>query len=87
MSWHIASKGFAAAVGEQLQRYIGSATPCPEPEQQIRANVFEAAKLALDAFPADEAVEVELSGSQSSHDGKVSNQVSVNIEPIHGFVK
>ena len=65
---------------------------CIEPEESIKANVVEIVKQALGAMPPGSIVEVIASGSQSNIDYNdpskgATNQLSVSIKPLWGFVE
>ena len=91
MSWSVSAIGKPAAVATKLAEDLKRIT-CMEPEETIKNTVASAIASALDAFPPNSAVRVDASGSQSCPDSskapkEVSNQLSVKIEPIYGFVE
>lgn len=83
----VSAIGKPSAVSVKLEADF-SKNPCAEPEESIRQEVASAIASALRSFDGTMAVRVEASGSQNTNNGKVvSNQLSVKIEPIWGFVE
>jgi hypothetical protein len=61
-----------------------------EPEETIKGKVAEIIETCLSAFPADSAVQIEASGSQSTDGTKLGiavNTLTVGIKPIYGFIE
>ena len=89
MSWSVSAIGKPAAVAAKLATDFKKIT-CSEPEETIKNGVASIVATSLAAFPADYAVRVEASGSQSCPDFKApdekTNQLTVKIEPIWGFL-
>lgn len=89
MSWTVASTGKPAAVAAFVAQQFAAIT-CAEPEQTIKNSIAQAVDVALKAFPADVPVRVQAHGSQSTNSdrpGVATNQLSVEINPIWGFVE
>jgi hypothetical protein len=88
MSWSVAAIGNSGAVAEAIAQQFTNSGKCNEPEEAIRQ---AAAKIIADALAAemeDTPVDVSASGSMSwSGNQPVSNQVSISIKPIWGFIK
>ena len=93
MSWSVAAIGKPAAALKSLTEQFDRIT-CTEPEQSIKSLVKTAIEKALAAYPESSAVDVRASGSQSQAygpdnklaEGKFTNQLSVEIKPLYGFV-
>jgi len=90
MSWSVSRLGRAHAVAAALEIDF-AAYKCSEPEETIKKSVATAVAAALAAFPSAYAVRVEASGSQSTPDfgkapNEATNQLTVKIEPIWGFL-
>jgi hypothetical protein len=89
MSWSVSAIGKASAVAAKLATQFAN-IKCTEPEETIKNTVASAVAVALKAFPASYVVRVDASGSQSkSHadPNAATNQLSVKIDPIYGFVE
>lgn len=91
MSWSVVTIGKPAAVAAKLADDFQK-NPCSEPEETIRQAVAKIVATSLAAFPPNYAVRVEASGSQSCPDSskapkEFTNQLTVKIEPIGGFVE
>lgn len=90
MSWSVSRVGKPAAVAAALAKDF-AAIKCSEPEETIKNSVATAVAAGLAAFPPSLAVKVVASGSQYSPDStkpnEKQNQLSVVLEPIHGFVE
>jgi hypothetical protein len=89
MSWSVAAVGKASAVAAKLAKDI-AASKCSEPEETVKNTVGTAIASALAGFPPNYAVEVMASGSQSKPDHtkeETTNQLSVTIKPLWGFVE
>jgi len=90
MSWSVFAIGKPAAVAAKLARDF-AAIHCAEPEETIKTNVALAILTGLYAFPPNLVVRVEANGSQYAPDvakpEERQNQLSVRLEPIHGFVE
>jgi hypothetical protein len=87
MSWSVSAIGKPTAVAAKLADAF-TKNPCAEPEETIRQGVASAIAVALKSFDGTMAVRVDASGSQSTNNGvPTSNQLSVKIEPIYGFVE
>lgn len=86
MSWSASSYGKPSAVAKDLADKFSRIT-CSEPENTIKNTVAAAVALAVAAMPDNVPVKVTAYGSQSSQvDGKFINNLSVVIEPQHGFL-
>jgi hypothetical protein len=89
MSWSFNAIGKPAAVATKARTDLERIT-CQEPEQSLKAMVISAIETACSAMPTDQAVRIEAYGSQSYSHGapdKFSNNMSLKIEPIYGFVE
>lgn len=86
MSWSVQAIGKPAAVAAKLAKDF-TVYKCMEPEETIKGKVAEIVAVALAAFPAGAAVKVWASGSQSVVGSDTTNQLSVTIEPIYGYVE
>jgi hypothetical protein len=97
MSWSFNAIGKPSAVAAKARKELG-AIQCAEPEQGIKERAIEAIELSCSALPDDNAVKITACGSQSpaykmvdghyKHvDGKFTNNLTLNIEPIYGFVE
>lgn len=90
MSWSVSAIGKPGAVAAKLARDFANIN-CAEPEETIKTNVALAVATALWSFPPNMAVRVEASGSQYAPDitkpDQKQNQLSVKLEPIHGFAE
>ena len=88
MSWSFYGvgkpKALAAKAEVDLSRIV-----CMEPEQTIKVLVGKIIAAALEASPDNGAVQIEASGSQSTDStvGTITNQLSLKITPIYGFVE
>lgn len=71
----------------ELERAGNQTMKCSEPEETIKTTAAMAVQRALEAFPADHAVRVEASGSQSPAGDGYTNSLRVEITPIWGFVE
>lgn len=88
MSWSVSAVGRAAAIAPKLADQF-TRNKCSEPEETIKNSVAAALALALAAFPPNFTVKVSAAGSQSIPDAaqpERTNQLSVTLEPIWGFV-
>lgn len=85
MSWSFSAIGRSSAVAQKarddLTRY-----KCTEPEETIKTKALEIIESSLCAMPDASAVQIEAYGSQSPVSGGVSNQLTLKITPISGFV-
>lgn len=90
MSWSVSAIGKPAAVAEKLAAEFVK-YKCLEPEETIKSHVANAVAAALAAFPLNSVVEVSASGSQSRAETGppvlATNQLTVTIKPIFGFVE
>lgn len=90
MSWSVAAIGKPAAVAAKIKADLG-AYKCQEPEETIKQTIGNAIEQALNAMPANAAVEVTGNGSQGSinpaEPGKVTNSFSVTVKNLYGFVE
>lgn len=91
MSWSVSAIGKASAVAAKLAADF-TQVKCSEPEETIKTTVASAVATALASFPPNYAVRVEASGSQSYPDFSKApdlktNQLSVKIDPVFGFVE
>lgn len=89
MSWSVSAIGKPSAVAAKVAKELAS-IKCMEPEESIKSGVAAAVAAALAAYPESGAVRVEASGSQSTDrdaPGIATNQLSVKIEPLWGFVE
>jgi len=87
MSWNISGTGKPAALAAKLAGDFAK-NKCQEPEETIRQGVGLIIAEALKVYPETLAVKFDAGGSQQGHsDGKYTNALSVNIEPVYGFVE
>lgn len=89
MSWSVNAIGKAPSVARELAKQFARIN-CMEPEQTIKNTIAGVIDAALSAFDPDMAVKVAASGSQSSSggaEGTHTNQLSVQIEPLWGFIE
>jgi hypothetical protein len=90
MSWSVAAIGKAEAVrksiAEQFSHFV-----CTEPEETVKKAAAAMIDTSLAAQDPTVAVKVLASGSQSYGVGNtkwsVSNQVTIQVDPQHGFVE
>lgn len=90
MSWSVFAIGKApavrASIAEQFTRY-----KCSEPEETVKKAVAASIDAALEAQDPATVVKVAASGSQNfkNYETKsgVSNQCTISIDPMHGFVE
>lgn len=88
MSWSFSAFGKPASVAAKARETIENGYKCAEPEESIRVATLNSVATAADNFAPGYAVKVAASGSQSVVNGVVqSNQLSVTIEPVHGFLE
>lgn len=85
MSWSFNGVGRPLAVVAKMRKDC-SRSHCPEPEQTIRAALVDIVEAALTAYPPDQPVVVEASGSQGSNEGGIINQLKLDIKPLYGFL-
>lgn len=90
MSWSVNKVGKAAAVAKAVADELAK-SKCVEPEESIKNAAAAIVATALAAFPPDTAVHVEAAGSQSSPtypaNGIATNQLTLKITPLYGFVE
>jgi hypothetical protein len=87
MSWSVSATGKAAAVAAKVAADL-SKIKCAEPEETIKNAVGSAIAAGLAVFPPDVPVKVSASGSQSDRgSGQLTNQLSVDMQPIWGFIE
>lgn len=88
MSWSISAVGSAPAVAQKIREDLErSASHFSEPEATVCRNIANVVDSALSAFPDSSAVRVSGHGHQSTTDGKATNTVRLEIEPIYGLLK
>lgn len=90
MSWSVAAVGKAKAVRASIAEQF-TKNPCAEPEETVRQAAAKAIDVALAAQDESQPVEVTASGSQSFRDWQnktgISNQLTMAIRPLYGFVE
>ncbi len=94
MSWSCHLIGKAPRVAEAVVEALAK-VKCSEPEESIKTKVGEIVAASIAAMPEAAAVKIEAMGSQSqAYDsagktvpGKVTNSLTLKIEPIWGFVE
>lgn len=92
MSWSVNATGRAPAVAASIEQQF-SGYKCSEPEETVRQQARATIAAALAAQSPDRAVKVAAHGSQSvtGHaDGAadtITNNLSITVEPIHGFLE
>ena len=89
MSWSYNGVGRAGKVAEAAAAALKQ-VKCAEPEESIKNKVSDLIAASLAAFPANTAVKISASGSQSKaqdyEEGQAVNSVYITIEPLWGFV-
>ena len=90
MSWGVQAVGKVPAVRAQLATEFAK-NPCSEPEETVRQSAAATIDAALAAQDPTNVVKVTAGGSQSfknySEQTGVSNNLSLSIEPLYGFVE
>lgn len=97
MSWSFYAVGKPAAVLAKARVEFGK-IHCSEPEETIKGKVLNILEASLLAMAECTAVKIEAAGSQSpgyvssdggykAAEGKFSNNLTLKIEPIFGFVE
>jgi hypothetical protein len=87
MSWSFYAVGKPAAVLAKARTDFSRIT-CSEPEETIKGKVLNILEASLLAMPESSAVSIKAMGSQvAGSDGKATNNLSVSIEPMFGFVE
>jgi len=93
MSWSISQIGKKEAVKLAVQKYL-EGYKCSEPEETIRQQVGSSIITAIDSQAKDIVVKVTASGSQSTKydplghaTGEFTNNFSVEVVPVYGFVE
>jgi len=91
MSWSVSAIGKAGAVRSSIAGQFSKSGPCMEPEESVRQAAASAIDKALEAQDPTQAVKVTASGSQGYKDYGAKtglfNQMTIAIEPLHGFVE
>jgi hypothetical protein len=86
MAWSVSAVGRSEVVAASIASQIAGAK-CDEPEESIKNLIGQAIALALANYASGRAVKVTAHGSQYGAGGKPeTNALSVQIEPIHGFM-
>lgn len=87
MSWSLNAVGRPEAVKAKIAA-DASQNKCSEPEESIKQSAVAAICLAVGSYAPDTVVTVRASGSQYVDRSVVKyNQLSVSIEPVHGFTE
>lgn len=87
MSWSFYGVGKPAAVLAKARDELAR-VKCAEPEEFIKSQVAAVLEVSLTNMPAATAVQVDAAGSQTKNgDGTASNQLTLNIKPLYGFVE
>jgi len=90
MSWSVSAIGKAPAVRASIAEQFSRST-CSEPEESVKVAAAAAIDKALEAQNPDLPIKVMASGSQGFKDYSaktgVYNQMSISIDPLHGFVE
>lgn len=90
MSWSVSAVGKATAVRKSIADQFTRNT-CAEPEETVRQTAAKLLDAALAAQDDNQPVEVTASGSQGFKDWNaktgVSNQLTMNVRPIYGYVE
>ncbi len=90
MSWSVSAVGRPDAVRKDIRAQF-ERNNCSEPERSIAHAVGAAIDVALDAEGSETVVKVYASGSLGYKDYTkqtgIYNNISVTVEPIHGFVE
>ena len=92
MSWSASGIGKPLALAAKIEANL-TTYRCVEPEETVKKAALGVIKAALEAQDHASVVKVTASGHQSgtySPDGTakgISNTLSINIEPVYGFVE
>jgi hypothetical protein len=90
MSWSVSAIGKASAVASSIAKQF-SGSPCQEPEETVRQAAARTIAAAIEAQDPNCAVKVIASGSMGFKDYSDKtgpyNNVSIVVEPLHGFVE
>jgi hypothetical protein len=91
MSWSVAAVGKAAAVKTEIARQFAVGSKCLEPEETVRQSAAVVMDAALAAQDPTMAVKASASGSMTfkNWDNRTggSNNLSISIEPLYGFIE
>ena len=91
MSWSVAAYGRPEAVAREIEGQFTRGSVCMEPEESIRQAARATIATALKSVVGVKAVKVAASGSQGYQDWRtkdgVYNQLTISVEPQHGFVE
>jgi hypothetical protein len=93
MSWSVAGIGKAPAVAEKIEKDFTNASPCSEPEETARQAARAVIAAALAGQDPSRVVSVNANGSMSnsadwpSTVAKISNSLSITVQPQYGFVE
>ena len=86
MSWSFYAigtpKGVLHKAREEFAKYA-----CAEPEETVRQKVLHQLEAICLSSPDSISIKVEAFGSQGSWDGAHCHNLTVKIEPVHGFAK
>ena len=88
MSWSFSAIGKPAAIVEKARNDL-IMFKCAEPEESIKAEVLHILEISLLAYPDTSCVKVLANGSQSTTKDpqRFTNNLSVSIEQVYGFVE
>ncbi len=90
MSWSISAIGKAQAVASGMAKQF-AVPQCQEPEETVRQAAAHVIAVSLASQDPNIAVKVSASGSMGFKDYSAKtgpyNNVSIVIEPLHGFVE
>ena len=91
MSWGLQVIGKAPAVRKEIALQA-TKIKCSEPEETVRQAALSAIEAALSAQGDSVVVKVSASGSQGTEyqangQGPIYNQLTITVDPQHGFVE
>lgn len=92
MSWGVQAIGKRDAVRNGIATQFATSGKCTEPEESLRQAAAVLIDKALEAISPIYVVKVAASGSQGMKDyskpeNGVFNQLSITVEPQHGFLE
>jgi hypothetical protein len=93
MSWSVGGIGKAKALAAKIENDFANTTACAEPEETVRQAARAVIAAALAGQHESKAIKVSASGSMSNYaewpstEAKVSNSLTITVEPQYGFVE
>jgi hypothetical protein len=87
MSWSVAATGKAPAVMTEIARQFAAQAKCVDPEEDVRQAAIAILATAITSQDAGTAIRVMASGHQSTSypEKRVSNSLTITIEPLYQF--